>query len=273
MQLELIHAPAQGRARPVKLLFIHGICTGAWVWEWNFLPYFAGLGYESYALSLRGHGKSFGRDKVRRWSLADFADDVEWAVAQIGGPVVVIGHSLGGAVVQNFVRRGGKAAGAVLFCSVPPHGMLRAAMAMQAQDTLLAGELSKALFQGMQAADLDVIEAGLFARPPAPELRKQLFERMDDIAEAASRQAMGWPPFAPLPWAMPKLFVIGGEADSFVPADDVRMTAMYYGLRAEIVKKGAHAIMMDVNWRDAAGPIAGWLSEAFTGAGQGAARG
>lgn len=104
MKLELLHKTAQGPVKPLKLLFIHGICTGAWVWEPHFLPFFAKLGYDSYALSLRGHGKSEGREKVREFALSDFADDIAWALSEISGPAVLIGHSLGGGVVQNFVQ-------------------------------------------------------------------------------------------------------------------------------------------------------------------------
>ncbi|MGO9545333.1 MAG: alpha/beta hydrolase [Rhodomicrobium sp.] len=265
MHLELIHAAAKVQRRPINLLFVHGICTGAWVWEQSFLPYFAGLGYDSYALSLRGHGNSPGREKIRQFELGDFAGDVDWAVKQIGGPVVVVGHSLGGAVVQNYMKRGGTAAGIVLFCAVPPHGLLRAALSLLAHNPALARELQVALAQGLRASNLDVIETGLFGHPPAPELRRLLFERMDDVAEAAARQTVGWMPFAPLPWSMPKIFVIGGEKDWFVPADCVRITAMYYGVRPVIVKNGAHAIMMDRNWLDAAEPLADWLAASFGG--------
>ncbi|MGB8737884.1 MAG: hypothetical protein WCD20_17500, partial [Rhodomicrobium sp.] len=124
-------------------------------------------------------------------------------------------------------------------------------------------ELRKALMHGLHAANLDVIERGLFSHPPEPELRRFLFERMDDIAETASRDAIGWMPFAPLPWAMPKILVIGGDKDWFVPSGCVRLTAIYYGVRSVIVKNGAHAIMMDTNWRDAADPIAQWLEKSF----------
>ncbi len=263
MQLELIHAAHGGQLKPVKLLFVHGICTGAWVWQRSFLPYFAGLGYESYALSLRGHGGSEGQKKIREFTLSDFADDVDWAVRTIGAPVVAIGHSLGGAVVQNYVKRGGKVAGAVLFCAVPPHGLIRASAEMIACNPALAHELRKAFFHGLHAANLDAIESGLFFHPPGPELRRLLFEQMDDIAATASRQVMGWTPFAPLPWAMPKLLVIGGDKDWFVPSGCVRLTAIYYGVRSVIVKNGAHAIMMDSNWRDAADSIALWLEKSF----------
>ncbi len=263
MKLELIHVAAPSPARPVKLLFIHGICTGAWVWEPHFLPFFAGLGYDSYALSLRGHGKSEGREKVREFTLSDFADDIGWALNEIDGPTVIIAHSLGGGVVQNFVQRGGKSAGVVLLCAAPPHGLMRAAAAMYVSNPKLAHEMKVVLHQGLSASNLDIIEDGLFSEPPSRELRRRFAEGISDIAEKASRQLMGWVPFAPFPWGMPKLLVAGGEKDQFMPAADVRLTAIYYGARSVIVPNGAHAIMLDKNWRDAAQPIADWLAKTF----------
>ena len=262
MQLELLHEKAQGPKKPVKLLFIHGICSGAWIWQPNFMPFFAQLGYESYALSLRGHGKSEGRENIRAFTLADFADDIAWALNETGGPTVVTGFSLGGGAVQNYLQRGGKMAGAVLLCSAPPHGLIRAAAAMYASNPKLANEMRAVLHNGLSSASLDVIEGGLFTEPP-PDIRQRFAKNIDDIAETASRQLMGWIPFAPFPWGVPKLLVVGGEKDQFVPAADVRLTAIYYGARAVIVPNGAHAIMLDKNWRDAAEPIAGWLGKTF----------
>jgi pimeloyl-ACP methyl ester carboxylesterase len=263
MHLELVHTGAQGPRKPLSLLFVHGICNAAWVWQQHFLPYFASLGYDSYALSLRGHGGSEGREQIRQFGLSDFADDVRWACGQVAAPVVVVGHSLGGAVVQNFMRRGSKAAGVVLLCAVPPHGLLRAAMHMQTQNPALAHELRIAYTRGIRWANLDIIEKGLFTHAPDPGLRRLIFERMEEAAAEAARQAMGWTPFAPLPWAMPKLLVMGCEKDWFVPAGDVRLTAIFYGVRSLIVKNGAHAIMLDANWQDAARPIADWLVASF----------
>lgn len=261
MKLELLHEAAQSPAKPVKLLFIHGICTGAWIWERNFLPHFAALGYDSYALSLRGHGGSEGREKVRQFTLCDFGEDIAWALNEIGGPAVIIGHSLGGGVVQNFVQRGGKPAGIVLLCSAPPHGLIRASIAMLAENPDLAREMRTVLDKSLSAANLDIIENGLFLEPPPRELRRRFAERISDIAEAASRELIGWVPFAPFPWSMPKLLVIGGEKDQFLPPADVRLTAIYYGVRSVIVPDGAHAIMLDRNWLDAAKPIADWLGK------------
>jgi pimeloyl-ACP methyl ester carboxylesterase len=263
MKLELIKEAAQGPSRPVKLLFIHGICTAAWLWRPLFLPYFAKLGYDAYALSLRGHGESEGRESVRKFTLGDFADDIKWALNEIGGPTVIVGHSLGGGAAQHFVQRGGKAAGIVLLCSVPPHGLIRASAAMMATNPKLSAEMMKVLDRGLSAANIDIIEDGLFVEPPPRELRRTMTALISDIAETACRQFIGWIPFAPMPWSMPKLLVVGGDKDEFVPATDVRLTAIYYGARAVIVPNGAHAIMLDRYWQDGAKPIAEWLEKSF----------
>ena len=264
MKLELLHRPAVTTAKRVRLLFVHGISTGAWVWERSFLPYFAEHGYESFALSLRGHGNSEGRDRIRDFSLGDFADDVAETVKKIGGDVVIVGHSLGGGVLQNYIKRGGAASGVVLLCSAPPHGLLRASTIMAARNPQLWNELAKGFKRGLRTADLDIVEAGLFSEPPPPDIRRLLHDRFDDIAETASRQVIGWTPFAPFPWGMPKMLIIGGEKDEFVPASDVRLTAIYYGERSLILPDGVHAIMMDRRWQEAAKPIAAWLDRNFS---------
>ncbi len=60
-------------------------------------------------------------------------DDIEAAVGRIGEPVILVGHSMGGLVVQHYLGRAGKAAGvraAVLLSSVPPSGLASSAMHM-----------------------------------------------------------------------------------------------------------------------------------------------
>jgi pimeloyl-ACP methyl ester carboxylesterase len=68
MQLEVLTNIKQVTQRS-PILFVHGAWHGAWCWE-NFLPYFADRGYGAYAVSLRGHGASQGRDRIRWHSAA-----------------------------------------------------------------------------------------------------------------------------------------------------------------------------------------------------------
>ncbi len=222
MQLELLSRPVGTPQRSVSVLLVHGICLGAWVWETNFLPYLAEHGFSTYALSLRGHGRSDGKAQIRHWRLKDFAADVEWAMQRIGGRVVIVGHSMGGGVAQHYLYRGGKAAGLVLMASAPPHGLLRASMAMYNRNPALWDELSRLRFTSLRNVDFGIIERALLSHPQNEERRAQLFHRMGEPAIAASFDLMGWRPIAPFPWATPPMLVIGGDRDEFIPPVDVQ---------------------------------------------------
>jgi pimeloyl-ACP methyl ester carboxylesterase len=263
MKLELLSTIPEGPKREVSVLLVHGICLGAWVWEDNFMPYLAGQGYPTYALSLRGHGESAGGDKVARWSVKDFSDDLAWAIEQIGGPVVVIGHSMGGGVAQYSLRQGRRMAGLVLMASVPPHGLLRASMSMYNRNPKLWEELQKPRSGRLTDADFAIVEGGIFSEPLTAQTRKAMLRRLNEPAIQASIELMGWHPIAPLPWGAPPIMVMGGERDEFVPATDVMLTGVYYGVAPSIVRGSAHAIMLEPSWETAADLVCEWLIRRF----------
>ncbi len=109
--------------RSTPLLFIHGACHAAWCWE-NFLPFFAEHGYESHAVSLRGHGASDGSESIHNMRTDDYVNDVEEVVQRFRTLPVLIGHSMGGYVVQKYLEQH-TASGAVLMASVPVTGSLK----------------------------------------------------------------------------------------------------------------------------------------------------
>ena len=78
-------------------------------------------GYRALALSLRGHGNSATDKKLGRFSIADYVDDVRTVAETPPTPPVVIGHSMGGLVVQKYLENQPAAAG-VLLAAVPPQG-------------------------------------------------------------------------------------------------------------------------------------------------------
>ncbi len=127
MRLETIAKLPSGTAHPTPLLFVHGAWHGAWCWDQHFLDYFARHGFAAHALSLRGHGESEGRNRLRWTRLAEYVEDVARVARVLPRPPVVIGHSMGGAVVQKYLETRAAAAG-VLLASVPPSGALPAAL-------------------------------------------------------------------------------------------------------------------------------------------------
>jgi len=165
--LELLScAPHKMRPNAPPLLFLHGAYTAAWCWQENFLPFFAAAGFHSHALSFSGHGASRRRDHLDSYSIDDYVSDVEEAIARLPAPPVLIGHSMGGFVVQKYLERHAAPA-AVLMCAVPPQGLAASAFGMLFNRPSLFSDLNR-LMSGGQVA-IESLHDALFAQPVSPE--------------------------------------------------------------------------------------------------------
>ncbi len=67
------------------------------------MPWFADAGFASYAVSLSGHGRSRRRDLLDSYSISDYVNDLAEVVAELPVAPVLIGHSMGGMVVQKYL--------------------------------------------------------------------------------------------------------------------------------------------------------------------------
>src|SRR5687768_2339328 len=89
--------PESDSDRP-PILFVHGAAHGAWCWE-HWMEMATDAGYPAFAVSLRGHGNSEG--SLIGSSLGSYEDDVIRTAATLPKQPVIVGHSLGGLVVQR----------------------------------------------------------------------------------------------------------------------------------------------------------------------------
>src|SRR5437588_9463994 len=96
------HTSARGKSVMTPVVFLHGIGGGAR----SFAPQmasFAAAGYQPVALDLLGYG---GGEPVEEMSFEALAEDVEFAIGESGlERPVLVGHSMGGMVVQTLLRR------------------------------------------------------------------------------------------------------------------------------------------------------------------------
>jgi len=88
-----LNVRVDGPADGPPILLLHGIISSSVTWDW-LVPRLSDR-YRMLRLDFRGHGES---DRAPgRYGMADYLADAVAACEQVvGGPVIVIGHSLGG---------------------------------------------------------------------------------------------------------------------------------------------------------------------------------
>ncbi|WP_290652906.1 alpha/beta hydrolase [Aquisalimonas sp.] len=259
-ELEVIHrAPSATRRRDVPpLLFVHGAYGGAWCWDEHFLPWFAAHGFDAYALSLRGHGVSHGRERLHQSSIRDYVADLRHVVAGMETPPVLIGHSMGGMVVQKYLEQF-RASAAVLMASVPPGGLGNSVMRLTTADPLLLAQLSMVQGGARDLVDKDNAGRGILSEDLDPKLRIAYGARM----QSESHRALMDMTFMDLPrrWRMhlPPMLVLGASQDSLFSIDEVKRTARTYRADLQIYPEMAHAMMLESGWPLPAREIRDWV--------------
>jgi pimeloyl-ACP methyl ester carboxylesterase len=262
LQLEIISRHPNADAKSTPLLFVHGSFTGAKIWDEFFLSYFAEQGYQAHAVSLRGHGASAGRSGLRWWSLADYVADLKQVVSILPRAPVLIGHSLGGMVVQKYLERH-PASGAVLMASVPPHGLLPSLAGMMASNPLLLHHLGLIQWLGPDTASFKVMREALFSDHTPDATVLNYIRLFQGESQRVSLDMLGLDPLRLRRDLNIPLLVMGAEHDAFISAHLVEMTARYYRTHAVIFPKMAHAMMLEEKWEPVAEHLLGWLDVRF----------
>ncbi|MBI5840146.1 MAG: alpha/beta fold hydrolase [Chloroflexi bacterium] len=256
MKLEVIHRSPQGNAKATPLLFVHGKWHGAWCWDEYFLPYFAEHGYNSYALSLRGHGTSVG--KIWGASIADYVNDVAQTASQFDTPPVIIGHSMGGFITQKYLETR-TAPAAVLLTSVPYYGLWPATFSLLMQRPLAVLKVLGTLRLYPVVETPALAQHALFSKD-MPAVKVAAYQkRLSDESFRSYLDELGLNLARPKQIKTPML-VIGAANDNVISHRDVEATARAYGTKAEFFNM-AHDVMLEANWKPAADRIIGWLQE------------
>ncbi|MGH2627382.1 MAG: alpha/beta hydrolase [Anaerolineales bacterium] len=259
MELEIIDRRAEGAAHETPILFIHGAWHGAWCWDEHFLRYFSRHGYPAHALSLRGHGGSQGRERLRWTSIADYVSDVAQAAGRLARPPVVVGHSMGGHVVQKYLETH-PAPGAVLLASVPHYGVLPATVrfALRHPVAFARANLTLSLYPLVATTDLKR-EAFFPKNMPQAEIEQYAGLIQDESYRAFLDMVILNLP-RPRRVTAPVL-VIGGDEDGLFRTGEFGATASAYGTTAVIQPGAAHDLMLGSSWQIVADVILAWLNE------------
>lgn len=259
MTLELIElkATSPSKNKP-PLLFIHGSFCSAPIWRHRFMPFFAEQGYDCYALSLRGHGKSEGDFQLHFYGLNDYVDDIRSVIDQLPEAPILVGHSLGGMVVQKYIEDH-VCAGVILLNSLPPSGAFSSMIHMMAQSPELYWALNTSMMFGADLMNFDALKQMLVSEETHPASMAELhclfqpesMRALTDVTflDVPRKQAIeGFP-----------ICVMGGDCDVMIPVTALKETATFHGADLEIIPGAPHAVMLDHNWKMVAERMRSWI--------------
>ncbi|HNT74472.1 MAG TPA: alpha/beta fold hydrolase [Anaerolineae bacterium] len=259
MRLEMITQTPTTAARPTPILFVHGMFHAAWCWSEHFLPFFAQHGYTAHALSLRGHGGSAGHERLRWTPLADYVADVAQAVDQMERKPILVGHSMGGLVVQKFLESHEMPA-AVLLGSAPPRGLLRASLRIARQNLRAFLEVSLTLNLWHLVRTPERYGKMFYAAGFPAETLQTYHTQVQEESFRAYVDMLGFNLPRPEKIKTP-LLVLGAAEDMSISPAEVEATARAYHTRAEIFPAMGHALILDTGWQAVAQRALEWLDQ------------
>lgn len=240
------------------------------------MPFFAEAGFDCYAISLRGQGRSDCRrsdgEKIRvSGDMASLTADLAHVVAALPSPPVLVAHSFGGLLAESYCTQlGGSApvpalAGVAVVCGVPPSGNKAIVGRVFKKSLVLAWKITWAFVGKSFARSLDECRFTFFSKDlPRGDLiryQRQLADctdvRLLDLA--ALNKALPLPPL-PQEARMVPAFVAGGTDDVVVDWPAVEETAAWFGVQPVKWEMMAHDCMLDSRWSEAAASLRDWLT-------------
>jgi pimeloyl-ACP methyl ester carboxylesterase len=239
------------------LFLQHGAWHGAWCWE-NWLAYFAERGYETHAISLPGHGQSpLGKRSLNLYTLGDYTDVLAAEIDKLRAPPVVIGHSLGGAILQKYLQHH-SLPGAVLLATLPPRGISGMILRKLRQHPLptLKGLLTLNLYH---CVGTPALARSWFLSEDAPVDIGAYQKKLCGESYAIAMQTLL--PFLRVKTTkVPMLVVAAGNDNVFTVAEE-KATAQKFKADFMLIENQAHNLMIDSDWQAVAERIDRWMRD------------
>ena len=260
MKLEILTTPSVLKDKKGTIVFCHGAWHDARCWQPTMMPFFAEQGYDCIAPSYRNHGQSEAEGSLKFRRISEYVADIQSVVSELGGQrVCLIGHSMGGLVVQKFLEKyPDRIDKAVLLSSVPPHGAWRATLKNAAHYPLsfLKANATLSLYPFIDTPEK--FRKHFYTEGVAEGDLQQLFAQAQDESFAAFLDMLVLNLPKPSKIKTP-IMVIGGGKDYIFSKSDILKTAKAYNTTALIFENEAHNLFLEQNWEAAAAQMAAFL--------------
>jgi len=246
-RLEVISKLPSSAGHAPPILFVHGAWHAAWCWDEFFLDYFAANGYAAHAISLRAHGGSDRGIGLHRCRIRHYVEDVATVASALQESPILVGHSMGGFVVQKLLETH-SAPAAFLLASIPPNGSRStyARLMRNRPFDVLRANATFSLWPFI--SDPDRAQRLLFSAAASGEDVARYHRQLQDESMLGSLDCLALERVAVSQVRSP-VHVMGAADDAVVTDYEIRATARAYGTEAVVFDNVAHDMMLDPNWR------------------------
>ncbi len=259
--LEIISREATGQSK-ATVLFLHGAWHSASCWDSGFMERIAFNGYDCHAVSLRGHGRSASVGSLRWVRYRDYLDDLLSTIEDLG-EVVLVGHSMGGYLIQKSLERI-SVKGVCLISPVPVTGTLKATWRFARRHPIQYAKVMAQARLWHVVASEELAGDVLLSDPDHPEAAR-VFDQLQDESFLAYLDMM----FMALPKparvvSKPPMLVMGGTEDRLFSASEFKNTARSWDAEVALFDGLPHDMMLVEGWESVADGLTEWLDRTLS---------
>lgn len=236
----------------------HGMWHAAWCWQgWQEL--LAEWGWESHAHSLPGHAGSPTQRPIRWCTLGYYLDFLKAEIDRQPRRPILMGHSMGGALTQQYLKERDDLPAAVLVAPWQSHSMMIPILRTIVRDPAGFGLCTLNLTTAplvrnpFRAAQMFISEGAVLSP-------QELYERLGPESLWVLLQ-YNPPLWRPVVRLKTPLLWLAGAVDTLIDEKAEAKSARHYGADYVVVPGAGHNVMMEKSWRETAVTMHNWLAK------------
>lgn len=240
------------------VIMVHGMFGGQWYFK-NWAIYLAEKGLTVYVPNLRGHNGS--HEDVN--SVMSYVYDLSVVVDYIGKPCVLIGHSMGGLVVQKYSEIYANTKGLILVASAPAKGIsVLSLLVIRKMVKKFYPMLFNKPFQINYKDCFELVLNNFPKNDPEAIAAAIKFSTTPESGKAARELAFSLIPVNERKINCPVL-IVAGSMDKMCPLNSQLKIKKKYYFSDYLQFKRGHMLMLEEGWKEVISKIYNWIDLNF----------
>ncbi len=241
---------------PYPLVFIHGAWHDSFYWH-PITDELYSSGFEIYAIDLPGHGSHAKEKSINRITFGDYLNELKDIITLIGKDVILVGHSMGGMVIQKYLTTN-SCKGVVLLAPVPFFGVYKLVYsAIKKYPVVVINSLiGRNLFNLINTREK--ADYWLYNDTISETEKEKYFKHLQRESILAFFTLL-FPGLRSLKKNKTPMLLIAAEDDRLFSVEDMQRTAKFHEADFLVISKASHNLMLS-STDEAAYKMIDWLN-------------